>query len=136
MFIKGQKVVCINDNFPVLAVGLYRQFPKKGVTYTVRDVYYGRGNYTKADSGTKDGESGITLVEIVNPPDPAMREEIRTELGFNANRFRPLDTVPPVQEKRSRKRSMSGPEEGESYQDFERRKYGQPKVWERELEAA
>ena len=35
--VKGQKVVCINDTFPPYVLGLYKQLPKKGDVYTVRE---------------------------------------------------------------------------------------------------
>ena len=37
----GQKVVCINDQFPLGIEKLYVALPKAGVTYVVRDVTLG-----------------------------------------------------------------------------------------------
>ncbi len=91
MFTKGQKVVCINDEFPALALEMYSQLPKKGSVYTVRSVYIGRGNLTKAESGQKDGEIGLLLEELVNPRDPALKTGLSGELGFNSERFAPLE---------------------------------------------
>lgn len=90
MFQKGQKIVCINDDFPSLARKLYAQLPKKDSVYTVRAVYIGRGNYTAAGSGKMEGEIGVLLEEIRNPTDPALRTGLNGELGFNSERFAPL----------------------------------------------
>ena len=90
MFVKGQKVVCINDEFPDAALLLYSQLPKKDSVYTVRSVYIGRGNYTRAESGQKDGEIGLLLEELLNPRDPSLKNNLQGELGFNSERFAPL----------------------------------------------
>ena len=55
MFLKGQKVVCIDDDFTAGARLLFKHLPVRDVVYTVRDVYVGRGNLLKADSGKMDG---------------------------------------------------------------------------------
>lgn len=91
MFVKGQKVVCINDEFPPQALELYGQLPKKGSVYTVRSVFIGRGNYTRAESGQREGEIGILLEELSNPRDPALKQGMSGELGFNSERFAPLE---------------------------------------------
>ena len=90
MFQKGQKVVCINDDFPSPARKLYVQLPKKDSVYTVRAVYIGRGNYTAAGSGRMEGEIGVLLEEIRNPTDPSLKAGLSGELGFNSERFAPL----------------------------------------------
>jgi hypothetical protein len=56
-------------------------------------VYIGRGNYYRHDSGRKDGEIGVLLEEILNPADPALRKGLNGELGFNGERFAPLETT-------------------------------------------
>ena len=87
---KGQKVVCINDSFSALVKAIYKQLPVKGKTYTVREVFLGREKVIKAgDSATV----GLLLVELVNPPDPLHRGQ--QELGFNSERFAPLEELPP-----------------------------------------
>ena len=87
--VKGQKVVCINDSFPAVVRAIYKQLPVKGVTYTVREVFLGREKVVKAgDSATV----GLLLVELVNPPDPLHRGQ--QELGFNSERFAPLEELP------------------------------------------
>ena len=48
------------------------------------------GNYTKDESGKKDGEIGVLLEEIRNPADPSLRAGLNGELGFNSERFAPL----------------------------------------------
>ncbi|HLP01045.1 MAG TPA: hypothetical protein VK163_03400 [Opitutaceae bacterium] len=86
---KGQKVVCINDSFPAVVRAIYKQLPVKGVTYTIRDVFLGREKVVKAgDSATV----GLLLEELVNPPDPLHKGQ--QELGFNSERFAPLEEVP------------------------------------------
>jgi hypothetical protein len=90
MFSKGQKVVCINDDFPPQALELFEQLPRKDAVYTVRAVYVGRGSYSKAESGRRDGEIGVLLEELVNPRDPALKQGLNGELGFNSERFAPL----------------------------------------------
>ena len=90
MFQKGQKVVCINDEFPALAYEMYDRLPKRDSVYTIRAIYIGRGNLTRAESGKRDGEIGVLLEEIRNPADPALKQGLNGELGFNSERFAPL----------------------------------------------
>lgn len=90
MFVKGQKVICINDEFPAEARKLFVDFPKKGSVYTVRAVYIGRGSYFRHESGKRDGEIGVLLEEVVNPRDPSLRQGLNGELGFNSERFAPV----------------------------------------------
>lgn len=92
MFSKGQKVVCINDDFPPEAAVLFAELPKKDQVYTVRGMYIGRGSYYRHDSGKKDGEIGLLLEEVLNPRDPALKTGLNGELGFNSERFAPLET--------------------------------------------
>lgn len=87
--IKGQKVVCINDRFPAMVQAIYKQLPVKGTTYTIREVFLGREKVVKAgDSATV----GLLLEELVNPPDPLHKGQ--QELGFNSERFAPLEEIP------------------------------------------
>lgn len=62
MFIPNQRVMCVDDSFSASLFGLYKDFPKKGRAYTVRDVVPGI-----APNGGK-GECAVYLKEIVNPP--------------------------------------------------------------------
>ena len=87
MFTKGQRVVCINDTFKPAIAALYTQLPVKGHNYRVRDVYLGQES-PKA----KDATCGITLYELRNPPDKRLRE-----IGFNSERFAPLEELPEVE---------------------------------------
>jgi len=80
--------VCIDDKFPDLVRMVYEQLPKEGEIYTVRAVYVGRGRLLNKKAGASDGEIGILLQELKNPPDPAHKGG--NELGFNAERFRAL----------------------------------------------
>jgi len=78
MFRIGQKVVCIDDkprNPSQVRPGITT--PKKGIVYTIRDIY---------ESVTKSGKVGLILEEIKNPTN----EKFGKELGFNADRFKPL----------------------------------------------
>ena len=88
--VKGQRVVCINDEFSALVKAIYKQLPVKGKTYTIREVFLGREKVVKGgDSATV----GLLLVELVNPPDPLHKGQ--EELGFNSERFAPLEELPP-----------------------------------------
>jgi hypothetical protein len=94
MFEKGQKVVCVDDDFTPAVLALYEKVPVKDTVYTIRTVYVGRGNVLKKDSGKMDGEIGVLLEEIRNPVDPSLRTGLSGELGFRSERFAPLQTVP------------------------------------------
>ena len=96
MFQVGQKVVCINGDFPKPLARLYKNFPVKDQVYTIRAVYVGRGVAFPSKPGQSDGEIGVLLNEIVNPPDLKM---VRGhELGFKAERFAPVEEIPPAEE--------------------------------------
>jgi hypothetical protein len=85
----GQQVVCVDDRFPGPLAKYYAELPVKGRTYTIRAIYVGRGiMHTKP--GAADGEIGLLLKELNNPTDP--RHLGSGELGFNSERFRPLQT--------------------------------------------
>src|SRR5687768_7246758 len=87
--VKGQKVVCINDTFPPYVLALYKQLPKKGDTYTVREVFLGREKVVK---GGESATVGLLLEELKNPPDPFHQGQ--QELGFSSERFAPIDELP------------------------------------------
>ena len=89
--IQGQKVVCINDTFTAHVRAVYREFPVKGKVYVVRSVFLGRSKLTNAKPGSSDGEVGVLLVGVNNPPDPIHMGG--QELGFSSERFRPLEEV-------------------------------------------
>jgi hypothetical protein len=89
----GEKVVCVNDSWASWVLKMYLALPKKGETYTVRDVGIARvmpntprmeDNKIVMDGG--EPEVAITLVGLVNPQDPFHVD--KEELAFNSNRFR------------------------------------------------
>lgn len=86
----GQQVVCVDDYFPGPLAKYYKELPVKGRTYTIRAVYIGRA-IMHSSPGTSDGEIGVLLKELVNPPDPRNRHGL--ELGFKSERFRPLEEM-------------------------------------------
>lgn len=81
MFKVGQKVVCVDDNYPKAHVFIQRQriivnkweFPRKDEIYTVREVF----------------PETITVEEIHNRIDAEFKKEPR----FFFYHFRPLDEV-------------------------------------------
>lgn len=87
----GQKVVCIDDYFPGPVKKLYTALPVKGQTYVIRTVYSARGIAFPSKPGMGDGEIGVLLVGLINPPDP--KSKYGQELGFKADRFRPLEEI-------------------------------------------
>ena len=88
--IKGQRVVCTNDTFTPTVRAIYQQLPRKGDTYTIREVFLGRERIVKGgDSATV----GLLLHELVNPPDPFHKGG--EELGFSSERFAPLEEASP-----------------------------------------
>jgi len=91
--IKGQKVVCINDTFTPVVRAIYQQLPRKGDTYTIREVFLGRERVVK---GGDTATVGLLLQELVNPPDPFHKGG--EELGFSSERFAPLEEVPAEEE--------------------------------------
>ena len=103
MFVTGQKVVCINDDFEPWVHDLYRALPKKDKTYTIRAVAAGRSNPNfVVDDDAKIKMTGaefdilVLLQELNNPDDP--HSSVKQELGFRAERFVPLDTLPDEEE--------------------------------------
>jgi len=79
MFIPNQKVVCIDDQFPLGIEQLYNKLPVKDQIYVIRDVVPGQ-----ALNGS-EGEVAVYLVGVVNPTN-----KVGVERGFNAERFAPL----------------------------------------------
>ncbi|NDG27456.1 MAG: hypothetical protein EB120_09815 [Proteobacteria bacterium] len=81
MYVTGQKVVCINDDFPPQCKRDYWELPKKNSIYTIRSVEVGI-NYQ-----LEEGQIAVTLKELRNPSSstPPHRER-----GFLAERFAPL----------------------------------------------
>jgi hypothetical protein len=83
----GQQVVCVDDKFPTPLAKDYVNLPVKGKTYTIRAVFVGR-KVMHPKAGNVDIEIGLLLRELVNGKDP--RSKYLQELGFNSERFRPL----------------------------------------------
>lgn len=94
----GKKVVCVNGVFSDTIKQLYRELPAEGVTYTVRATTLGRDKVIHVEGGKYIPNAAsdsvtvrILLHELHNGPDPFhTRNE---ELGFNAERFREIDSV-------------------------------------------
>ena len=83
----GEQVVCVDDQFAKPLAKYYFNLPIKNETYTVRAVFVGR-KLMHPIGGGADGEIGLLLRELLNGTDP--RNKYRQELGFNSERFRPL----------------------------------------------
>lgn len=89
MFIKGQKVVCVDDKFDPSIARFYVNLPKKDVVYVVRDVVLAYG------PNKEEGEIAVYLLGMKNPPSS---KEPYPERGFKIERFAPLDTITELQE--------------------------------------
>ena len=83
----GQKVVCVDDHFPKPLAQYYVNLPIKDKIYTIRAVFVGR-RMMHPTAGSGDTEIGLLLQELINGKDP--RNKHLQELGFNSERFRPL----------------------------------------------
>ena len=79
MFVPNQKVVCVDDSFPLGIEKLYNQLPVKDQIYVIRDIVPGQSLM-----GTP-GEVAVYLIGVVNPVN-----KLGIERGFNAERFAPL----------------------------------------------
>jgi hypothetical protein len=84
MFITGQKVVCVDDHFPLGIEKFYTALPKKDVVYVVRGTTVGIG---------VDGTEGEICVYLVGLLNPCSKTPPHRERGFKAERFRPLDAL-------------------------------------------
>jgi hypothetical protein len=84
---KGQRVVCIDDQFPKWVVEFYDQLPKKGSVYTIREVCLRRETLRGSDSAT----IALLLEELHNAPDPTHQNG--EELAFKSERFAPLEEI-------------------------------------------
>lgn len=94
---KGDKIVCINDEFPAWAKATYRDLPEKGKVYVCRDIVPGvvPTETVKDQTGHnplnfKGFQFASTyLEEIINTVHPVSKQE----MGFAAIRFTKLDPV-------------------------------------------
>lgn len=84
----GQKVVCMDEDYPDWAFELYRKIPIKGHTYTIRKVTIGRSDIE--DQGTDSLVFCFLFDEIQNPIDPYFKGG-KQELGFNESHFMTLE---------------------------------------------
>lgn len=89
MFLTGQKIVLVDDRWPAWVFQVYTQLPIKDQTYTVRKVCMRRED--PRDKGSETATIAVLLQEMVNPNDPTFKGE--SELGFRAERFRPLEEL-------------------------------------------
>jgi hypothetical protein len=87
MFLPGQKVVCVDDRFPLGIEKLYTSLPREGETYTIRDIVPG------CDFNAEPGEVAVYLIELHNPAN-----KLGIERGFKAERFAPLDNIEEIEE--------------------------------------
>lgn len=78
----------MDDHFPKPLAKYYVNLPIKDKIYTIRAVFVGR-RLMHPNRGTVDTEIGLLLRELVNGKDP--RNKYVQELGFNTERFRPLE---------------------------------------------
>lgn len=78
MFKIGQSVICIDDTPYHNRVPEGFQTPIKGHIYTIRDIYE-----------HPSGIIAIVVEEIINP----FSENLGREVGFNINRFKPIDDL-------------------------------------------
>lgn len=87
----GDKVVCIDANFPESVREIYLSLPKEGGVYVVRAVRVG----VKADERIMDERRelalSLLLVGITNPTN-----HLGVEHGFQATRFRRLEEMQEV----------------------------------------
>jgi hypothetical protein len=74
MFYIGQKVVCINDSFPLRILEFASNLPRKDQIYTIRSIWRGKSIYTG------ELKLGFNLEELQNGE----------RFGFFADRFAPL----------------------------------------------
>ena len=93
MFLTGQKVVCVDDVFHPEIAKFYTSLPVKDTVYVVRGTTVG------ISPRLEEGEICVYLVGLQNPcsSKPPYRER-----GFKAERFRPLEELPPVMEEEHR----------------------------------
>lgn len=85
----GDKVICINDSFPLGIEKIYDSLPKKNVIYVVREVSLGV-NFK--------GEAGEVAICLIGLDNPRSTTPPHPERGFNSERFRPLDHLNETEE--------------------------------------
>lgn len=83
MFLKNEKLVCIDDKFSPKLFPFYKAFPVKGVIYTCRGL-------CPAIDMNMEPEIGVYLEEIINP---CSNIPPHAERSYRAERFAPLETL-------------------------------------------
>lgn len=91
MFLTGQKIVLVDDRWPKWVPAVYKQLPIKDQVYTVRKVCSRRED--PLDKGSASYTIAVLLQEVHNPDDPTYKGTPSLELGFRAERFRPLEEL-------------------------------------------
>jgi len=92
MYEKGDKVVCLDDKIHPEIAYMYKQLPKKGQVYTVRECTMGSTNNFSADPYANISFK-VVLEELKNPIDPTTVNGCNEELGFRSDRFVPVEEV-------------------------------------------
>jgi hypothetical protein len=92
MFEPNEKVVCVDDKIHPEIAYLYKNLPKKGQVYTVRDCTMGSTNNFSADPYANISFK-VTLEELINDIDPTTVNGCMEELGFRSDRFVPVEEV-------------------------------------------
>ncbi|MDX1950782.1 MAG: hypothetical protein SFY81_01290 [Verrucomicrobiota bacterium] len=80
----GQKVVCVDDKFPLGIEKFYNALPKENETYVVRGTTVGI---------SLQGEEGELCVYLVGLQNPCSTTPPYRERGFKCERFRPLEEI-------------------------------------------
>lgn len=83
MFLNGQKVVCIDDKFPLGIEKFYTAMPTEGTTYTIRGM---------APAINFQGEDDLA-VYLVGLQNPCSEVAPHRERGFKPERFRELEEL-------------------------------------------
>lgn len=85
----GDKVVLVDDSWPESTRHLWHQFPVKGPVYVVRDAFPGIDSDVLFMDCHRKVATCLLLIGIVNP---AGTRPGAKERGFNADRFRKLES--------------------------------------------
>ena len=80
----GSKVVCVDDGFSPEIASFYDHLPIKDRIYVIRDIGIGIGI---------NGEAGEIVVYLYGLTNPASTTPPHPERGFNAERFREIETT-------------------------------------------
>jgi len=94
----GDKVVCVDDNFPDWVNKLYTSLPKGGVQYVIRAT----SNGVAHEAGRKPSLV-VWLLGVSNPVSEASGQEY----GFQPRRFRLLDELKQEARQRNHQPVMS-----------------------------